>query len=109
MEKWKGSSAFDAYQSHNPIRVRHQVAAIYSAIQAKQITYCVAPASFEEIGQRVRLPDAIIINNMGNCLDQTLLYAACLEAIGLYPLVVFTEGHAFAGVWLIQESFSESV
>lgn len=109
LEKWTGSSAFDAYQSQNPNRVRHQAAAIYSAIQAMQVTYCVAPASFEEIGQRVRLPDAILNHKIANCLDLTLLYAACLEAVGLHPLVVFTEGHAFAGVWLIQESFSESV
>lgn len=109
LEKWTGSSAFDAYQTRNPNRVRHQAAAIYSAIQAREVTYCVAPASFEEIGQRVRLPDAIVANGMGNCLDMSLLYAACLEAIGLHPLVVFTEGHAFAGVWLIEESFSESV
>lgn len=109
LEKWTGSSAFDAYQTRNPNRVRHQAAAIFSAIQAREVTYCVAPASFEEIGQRVRLPDAIVANGMGNCLDMSLLYAACLEAIGLHPLVVFTEGHAFAGVWLIEESFSESV
>ncbi len=109
LEKWTGSSAFDAYQTNNPNRVRHQAAAVYSAIQAMGVIYCVAPASFEEIGQRVRLPDDITGNKLGNCLDLTLLYAACLEAIGLYPLVVFTEGHAFAGVWLIQESFSESV
>jgi hypothetical protein len=109
LEKWTGSSAFDAYQSNNPNRVRHQAAAVYSAIQDMQATYIVPPASFEEVGQRVRLPDAVAGNGMGSCLDLTLLFAACLEAIGLHPLVVFTEGHAFAGVWLIQESFSESV
>ncbi|MCR2803978.1 DUF3320 domain-containing protein [Paenibacillus soyae] len=109
LEKWTGSPSFDAYQSRNPNRIRHQAAAIYAAIQAHQPTYCVAPASFEELGQRVRLPDAILSHRMGNCLDLTLLYAACLEAVGLHPLVVFTEGHAFAGIWLIQETFSESV
>jgi len=109
LQKWTGSSAFDAYQSRNPNRVRHQAAALFAAIQAREVTYCVAPASFEEVGQRVRLPDALTANRMGNCLDLSLLYAACLEAIGLHSLVVFTEGHAFAGVWLIEESFSESV
>lgn len=109
LEKWTGNPSFDAYQSRNPNRIRHQAAAIYTAIQAYQFTYCVAPASFEEIGQRVRLPDTVMGNAMGNCMDLTLLYAACLEAVGLHPLVVFLEGHAFAGVWLIQETFSESV
>ncbi|MEO6833493.1 MAG: DUF4011 domain-containing protein, partial [Chitinophagaceae bacterium] len=46
---------------------------------------------------------------MGNCLDLSLLYAACLEAVGIHPLIVITKGHAFAGAWLIDESFADSV
>lgn len=109
LEQWTGSPSFDAYQSRNPNRVRHQAAAIYASLQAHQLAYCVAPASFEEVGQRVRLPDAVMSHRMGNCLDLTLLYAACLEAVGLHPLVIFTKGHAFPGVWLVEETFSESV
>ncbi|MGG4035849.1 DUF3320 domain-containing protein [Paenibacillus cisolokensis] len=109
LEKWTGNPSFDAYQSRNPNRVRYQAAAIYSALQAYQITYCVAPASFEEAGQRIRLPEAVFGNGMGNCLDLALLYAACLEAVGLHPLLIFTKGHAFPGVWLAQETFAESV
>lgn len=107
--EWTGNPSFDAYQSRNPNRVRQQAAAVYSAVQALQPTYCVAPASFEELGQRVRLPDAILGNRMGNCLDLTLLYAACLEAVGLHPLVILTKGHAFPGVWLVEDSFPEMV
>src|SRR5205823_8393771 len=44
---------------------------------------------------------------MGTCLDLALLMAACLEQAGLHPLVVFTEGHAFAGVWLEAECFAD--
>jgi len=109
LEKWTGNPSFDAYQSQNPNRVRMQAAAIYSALQAHQPTYCVSPASFEEVGQRVRLPDAVLMNRMGNCLDLTLLYVACLEAIGLHPLVIFKRGHAFSGVWLVEETFMECV
>ncbi|WP_240759723.1 hypothetical protein [Lichenicoccus roseus] len=29
-----------------------------------------------------------------------MLFAACLEAIGLRPVIVLTKGHAFTGVWL---------
>ncbi|UQZ85406.1 hypothetical protein SK3146_04695 [Paenibacillus konkukensis] len=107
--KWSGNPSFTAYQSKDPNRVRMQAAAIYAALQQRGITYCVAPPSFELVGQRVRLPEAIFAHRMGNCLDLSLLYAACLEAIGLYPLLVFTQGHAFAGVWLEEETFSESV
>jgi hypothetical protein len=109
LQKWTGSPSFDAYQSRNPNRVRLQAAAIYSAIQAHQLTYCVSPASFEEVGQRVRLPDMVLGHHMGNCLDLSLLFAACLEAVGLHPLIIVTTGHSFPGVWLIEETFSEIV
>ncbi|MGG1555136.1 DUF3320 domain-containing protein [Paenibacillus ferrarius] len=109
LNKWSGSASFTAYQSKDPNRVRLQVAAIYAALQSRGIAYCVAPPSFEIIGQRVRLPEAIFQHRIGNCLDLSLLVAACLEAVGLHPLLVFTEGHAFAGVWLEEETFSESV
>ncbi|MCM3631153.1 DUF3320 domain-containing protein [Paenibacillus glycanilyticus] len=109
LAKWTGSSSFTAYQSKDPNKVRTQAAAIYAALQNRRIAYCVAPPSFEAIGQRVRLPETIFAHRMGNCLDLSLLYAACLEAVGLHPLLVFTKGHAFAGLWLEEETFAESV
>ena len=35
-----------------------------------------------------------------------MLFAACLEAIGLNPIIVVTEGHAFVGVWLDDQRFN---
>ena len=109
LEGWTGNPSFDEYQSRNPDRVRKQMAAIYEAIAERQIIYCAAPASFEEKGQRIRLADAIFSQGMGNCLDLSLLYAACLEAVQLRPLVVIVKGHAFAGAWLVEESFADAV
>jgi hypothetical protein len=109
LEKWTGSPSFDEYQSRNPNRVRKQMAAIYEAIAELQLIYCSVPASFEESGQRVRLADAIFANRLANCLDLSLLYAACLEAVGIHPIIVIIKGHAFAGAWLIDESFADAV
>ncbi|WP_158299201.1 DUF3320 domain-containing protein [Paenibacillus antri] len=106
---WDGRASFNAYQSKDQNQVRRQVAAIYAALQNEQVTYAVAPASFEPIGQRVRLPDALFGRKMGNCLDMTVAFAACLEAVGLHPLIVFTKGHAFVGAWLVEETFAECV
>src|SRR5690606_22825558 len=39
-------------------------------------------------------------------MDTALLFCAALEQCGLNPLLIFTRGHAFAGVWLKQEEFS---
>jgi len=67
------------------------------------------PASFEEYGQKVRLSGTIKEQKLGTCLDLALLYAGCLEAAGLYSMVVVIKGHAFAGCWLEEESFVECV
>jgi hypothetical protein len=109
LAQWTGSPSFDEYQSRNPDRVRKQMAAIFEAIAELQPIYCAVPASFEESGQRVRLADSIFTNKLANCLDLSLLYAACLEAVGIHPFVVIIKGHAFTGAWLIDESFADAV
>lgn len=109
LQRWTGSPSFDEYQSRNPDRVRKQMAAIFEAIAQLQIIYCAAPASFEESGQRVRLADTIFTHKLANCLDLSLLYAACLEAVGIHAFIVVIKGHAFPGAWLIDESFADAV
>ena len=107
--KWTGDPSFDAYQSQDVNRVLSQAAAIFEAIRELQLVYCTAPASFEESGQRVRLSDTVLQQRRGNCLDLTLLYASCMEAVGLNPLLLLTEDHVFSGVWLEDMSFPEAV
>lgn len=109
LETWTGNPALDGYQSKDPKRVYLVASAIYEALRQAGITYINPPASFEEVGQRVRLADRILETKMATCLDIGLLAAACLEAAGLNPLVVLVAGHAFAGVWLNESCFGESV
>jgi uncharacterized protein DUF4011/restriction endonuclease-like protein/AAA domain-containing protein/uncharacterized protein DUF3320 len=109
LSKWTGDPSFNEYQSRNPDRVRKQMAAIYEAIAEMEIVYCSVPASFEDSGQRIRMCDTIFSTQMGNCLDMSLLFAACLEAVGIHPIIIIIKGHAFAGAWLIDESFADSV
>ena len=106
---WTGSPAFTGYQSNNPNTVKLQAAALYAALRSEGIIYTVPPASFESSGQRVRLCDNVLSKKMGTCLDLSLLYASCLEAVGLHALVIFIKGHAFAGVWLEEQCFPECV
>jgi len=109
LNRWTRNPSFDAYQSLNPDRVKKQMAAIYEAIAALELIYCSAPASFEQEGQRIRMCDTIFSQKLATCLDISLLYAACLEAIGLNPLLIVINGHAFAGGWLIDETFPDSI
>lgn len=106
LQKWTGSPTFDGYQSKNPNVVKNQAAAVYAALQAENIAYTMPPASFEKQGQRIRLPHDVLTAKSGTCADLAVLYASCLEAAGLNPLILFTENHAFAGVWLDDQSFA---
>ncbi len=107
--KWTDDPSLDGYQTQDPNRVLSQAAAIYAAIQERNIVYCVPPASFEEMGQRVRLCDTVLEQRLATCLDISLLYASCLEAAGLHPLLVLKPGHIFCGVWLEELTFPETL
>ena len=107
LQKWGKEPSLEGYQRNDPNRVRDLAAAAYAAIQKKNIVYAEPPASFSIPGQRIRTPETILEQRLGTCMDMTLLYAACLEAIGLHPLLVMMEGHIFAGVWLKERSVDE--
>ena len=94
LEKWTGASQLDEYQTQDRNRVRAQVAAIYEALRAEGIVYAAPPASFEASGQRIRMADKVLTEKLGTCIDTSLLVASCLEACGIYPVVVMMKGHA---------------
>lgn len=109
LDKWTKDPSIAGYQYNDPNRVKVMAAAAYAAIQQKNIIYAEPPSSFEEFGQRIRLADAVLMQHMGTCMDMTLLYVACLEAMGLNSVMVLMKGHIFAGVWLIEESFPDMI
>ena len=109
LEKMTGNPALDEYQSRNPNRVKNQMAAIYNAIAEQNIIYSSVPAGFEEYGQRIRLVDNVLSQKIGTCLDMVLLYASCLESVGIHPLIIVSQGHAFVGAWLVPDTFPDSV
>ncbi|GBR00468.1 DUF3320 domain-containing protein [Acetobacter oeni] len=100
--------SLEGYQG-SKARVWEQVQAIWHAVCALDITYVNPPASFIESGQRIRLPTQIMEEKLGTCLDTALLFASCLEAAGLHPVIVLTKGHAFTGVWLADTDAGASV
>lgn len=101
--------SFEGYQSRNPNRVLEEVHAIYQAITNRGIRYIGPPASFHETGQRIRLSSEVLAKSMGTCLDLTLLFCSCLEAISLHPLILVMEGHSYLGYWLEEEFFQDPV
>lgn len=107
--EWTKDPSLNGYQSDDPELIRKQFAALYKAIQKLNISYVVPPANFVESGQRIRLSETIIEERMGTCLDLALLFAGCLEQMGLNPLVVLFNDHAYTGVWMDDQTFSDVV
>lgn len=103
------SAGFDGYQSLNleetdPEQaaedVDAQVQAIWSAIVYDyNIRYTNPPPTFTNRSQRLRSPSEIFEANRGTCIDTTLLLAACLELVEIYPVLFLLTGHAFVGYW----------
>ena len=104
-----GSGSMSGYQSGEATRVVEMAKAIYEALQGIGFNYANPPASFEERGQRVRTPDQIVGDKLATCLDSVVLFAACLEQAGLFPLIVMLKEHAICGVWLKEDNFSHTV
>ncbi len=102
-----GRAGFNGYQDKSRKRAWEQIAAIYRAIAGFGIRYINPPASFENTGQKVRFPSDILAQRFGTCLDLALLFAACCEQVGLHPLILVHEGHAYAGCWLLDRTLAE--
>jgi hypothetical protein len=103
-----GRGALNGYQDKSRKRAWEQIAALYKAVAELGIRYINPPTSFESTGQRISFPSQIVAERFGSCLDLTLLFAACCERIGLHSLVLMHEGHAYAGCWLEERTFSDA-
>lgn len=101
--------SLDGYESKSRTRVWELASALWTAICNTNISYALPPASFERNGQKIRTPGTIMEARVATCLDTTLLFASALEQLGLNPLILLTEGHAFAGVWLQPQEFAQLV
>ena len=102
------SGSIDGYTNGSK-RAWELVSGIWTAVLQRKLNYSLPPASFEHTGQKVRSPSQVLDAGLATCLDLTLVFAACLEQARLNPLLIFTKGHSFVGVWLRDEEFSTPV
>jgi very-short-patch-repair endonuclease len=101
-------SSLDGYEGGSK-RAWQLASAVWGAVARMKLDYALPPASFEQSGQKVRSPSQIADTGLATCMDLTLLFCAALEQIGLNPVIVFTRGHAFAGLWLKPEEFTTAL
>lgn len=104
-----GSPDMSGYFGGGKETVLHQLQAIYQALCEGGLSYTLHPPSYEEDGQRIRLASEVMANKLGNCMDLTLLMAACLEYIGINTLLILEREHIYLGVWLVPDSHLRSV
>ncbi len=97
--------SMNGYQSGDPRRAYMLAGAIWSAATGLALNYAEPPASFEREGQKVRGPERVTREGLATCLDTTLFLAAAFEAAGLNPVVLFSQGHAWVGVWIVKKDF----
>lgn len=109
MSEKYGTPRFTEYKTHDAKVVMRELDSLYLSLQGSQIHYSNPPASFEIMFQKVRTPRTVISEKTATCLDFALLYASMCEAVGLNPLVVVMNGHAFNAVWLDDYHYPNAV
>ena len=105
LEKSGYGRTADGYQSNDREKPYQMVAALWNIIGAQKIAYVSPPPSYVYQGQMIRMASAISNRRMGACLDLSVLFASCLECMGLNTVIALTQDHAFVGVWLIDKMF----
>ena len=99
-----GNSAIDGYQSENTERVDAIARAVFDAMRARDIRYSEPPASWGDVGQKVRTPAEVLDGRLGTCLDTSLVMAAVLEQAGINSTIWVLGGHALLGYWRVDAS-----
>jgi hypothetical protein len=80
--------------------VDFQVRAIWSTLWLDNaLRYINEPPTYTLRSQRIRPPSTVIAERRGTCIDLTLMLAACLEYIDVYPVIFLLRGHAMPGFW----------
>lgn len=102
----KGSMPNNQFSDgYNNANVRKEVKAIFNAVRKSGISYVNSTLSFGiRDAQRVRLPKESINEKSANCIDGSVLFASLFENIGLEPLIILVQGHAFIGVRMAPNS-----
>ncbi|MFM2477064.1 DUF4011 domain-containing protein [Celerinatantimonas sp. MCCC 1A17872] len=103
LEKHSHSRSLDGYQNNTREKPYLMVATLWNVLFEQKLAYVSPPPSFAKYGQRIRLANEISSSKIAACLDTSLLFASCIEAMGLNAIIALTKEHAFAGAWLINE------
>ncbi len=93
------TSGYDAEEDNNGT-VLQRLSDVWQAETADySLTYISTTISFAPgSSQRIRLPEEVLSEASGNCIELTLLYASVAEALGMQPAIIIVPGHAYVGI-----------
>jgi hypothetical protein len=100
------SAGFNGYQdTASPEAADVQARAMWCALWNDfSLSYVNPPPSFKDKAQRLRSPSDVIKGRRGTCIDLALLFAAALEYVEIYPVVLLFADHAIAGFYRTQQA-----
>src|SRR5205085_10219113 len=98
LEEGTGDGSLAGY-GEDTERVDEVVEALTWAMRRRGIRYSEPPASWADVGQRVRTPGDVLDGRVGTSLDIVVTLASACERAGIRPLLWLVEGHEFLGYW----------
>ncbi len=106
MKKWGAYYEVGGYVGNDKNAVRKLIAAIYSAIRKHSILQKTCDISAPvSAGSGVK----ILSERAASPLELSLFVCACLENMGLHPVLVFGEKEITCGVWLYDTCFMDTL
>ena len=99
------NNSFIGYQNENINDRYKEIKEIYNAIHNFGLTYYNPPKGgvyVDDKGnqQRLRLPDEVLKDKSGTCIDLALCFISIYENIGYNTVFVLTDTHAYMGIFL---------
>ncbi len=100
---------FAGYKDGYEKCVLQMVEAACMACQELRIARAATPPNAISEGVMIKPVEELYRTRQASTLDMALLYAACLEALHINPLIVMADDHVMAGGWLVDQCFVDSI
>ncbi len=99
----------DGYDNKNIKKVFAVTRAVYDSIRSKKITYNITRTDYLSKCIPLQTSEMLMQRMIGSSMDISLLFAACLENLGLNPIFAVFRNHVLVGCFLGDLSFTSPV
>ncbi len=106
LKKWGVENELGGYEGNNKNAIRQTAAALYA---------CIRRYAFERKESDISVPTEagagvkLLAERKATPLELALLFSACVENLGLHPVIVLGEKEVTCGVWLYDSCFMDTV